>query len=255
MKGQRLFMGGLLLGKEPPACSKGGRVSSMEHMHRVKIKTKVLEGERKEGDTVILTYKIAYPFFTADRYELCLMKLNRYYEEQAKEYLQLVDTEYYPAAKEQYAFDKEHGYPTMVYEAMQTYTETYNRGCIVSLYWERYAFTGGAHGNTVRGSETWNLQGCGRLALTDLFGCGIDPKTYILREAGRQIEKEPGIYFPDYEKLLAENFREESFYTTPDGLVFYYQQYDIAPYSSGIRTFLIPYGKCVRDPIRTCFRI
>jgi hypothetical protein len=51
----------------------------------------------------------------------------------------------------------------------------------------------------------------------------------------------PGIYFDDYKKLIVENFNPQSFIITPDSLDFYYQQYDIAPYASGIIVFSIPY--------------
>ncbi|MEA4987263.1 MAG: RsiV family protein, partial [Anaerovorax sp.] len=67
-----------------------------------------------------------------------------------------------------------------------------------------------------------------------------------------QIKKEPEIYFDDYETLVVETFNPKNFYCTPEGVVVYYLQYDIAPYSSGIREFLIPYGDCVIDPIKMC---
>lgn len=225
----------------------------MKHDSRITVRVRTMQGEMKQGDTVVLSYKIEYPVFTSPRYKTCLDRLNWRYEEEALAYRRTIATELYPAAKEQADFDEEHHYPVMVYQAIQTFTVTYSRGCIVSLYQDTYEFTGGAHGNTVRDAQTWNLRGCRRLGLNDLIGCGLDPKAVVLLEAKQQIQREPELYFEDYEKLLLENYDAKHFYAAPNGLVFYYPQYAIAPYASGIRTFLIPYGPCVHNPIQTCY--
>lgn len=51
----------------------------------------------------------------------------------------------------------------------------------------------------------------------------------------------PGVYFDDYRKLIAQYFNEEQYYLTPQGVAIYYQQYEIAPYSTGIVVFTVPY--------------
>jgi len=63
----------------------------------------------------------------------------------------------------------------------------------------------------------------------------------ILKEINRQILDNKEIYFEDACNLVLETFNPDSFYLVPEGIVIYFQQYDIAPYSSGIRTFLIKY--------------
>ena len=45
----------------------------------------------------------------------------------------------------------------------------------------------------------------------------------------------------NYEKNVEQYFNPEHFYLKPAGLVVYFQQYEIAPYSSGIPEFTIPY--------------
>ena len=35
----------------------------------------------------------------------------------------------------------------------------------------------------------------------------------------------------------------QAYYLNRDGIIVYFQQYEIAPYSSGIREFKIPYGE------------
>ena len=39
--------------------------------------------------------------------------------------------------------------------------------------------------------------------------------------------------------MVIDNFNPKSFFITNKGVSVYYQQYDIAPYSSGIRVFEI----------------
>ena len=49
-------------------------------------------------------------------------------------------------------------------------------------------------------------------------------------------------YFENYSALVKENFNPKSFYLEDRGVIIYFQTYEIAPYSSGIREFLLPYG-------------
>ncbi|HWQ73960.1 MAG TPA: RsiV family protein, partial [Syntrophomonas sp.] len=56
----------------------------------------------------------------------------------------------------------------------------------------------------------------------------------------------------NYEELVEQTFDVNNFYCTPQGVVVYFQQYDIAPYASGIREFLLPYNRCIIDPARKC---
>jgi hypothetical protein len=220
----------------------------------VTVNTLVLKDQLKYEGVVLVDYEIKYPEFKSSSYQLALPVINKYYKAKAQEFLMYIRTEMFTMAVEQYKQDIANGYPVRVYEAMQVFEMTYNLNCIISLYFDRYTFTGGAHGSTVRSSQTWNLQKLYMIKLQQLVLCPPDYKTYILAQVKKQIEKEPDIYFEDYAKLIADTFNPESFYCTTEGIVVYYQQYDIAPYSSGIREFLMPYSACVIDPSRTCFK-
>ena len=63
----------------------------------------------------------------------------------------------------------------------------------------------------------------------------------ILRQADENIQQNPGINFEDYHALIVKYFNEEHYYLTPSGVAIYYQQYEIAPYSTGIVVFTISY--------------
>jgi len=212
----------------------------------------VLTDDLRYHGEILLTYSIEYPEFHSARFRPCMGRMNRFYKSRALAFRAKCETELFRRAVEQYKGDIKHGFPVRVFEAMQVYEVTYLRGCIVSLYVDRYEFTGGAHGATVRASQSWNAGSCGFLRLKRLVRCPPDSKSYVLEQAASQIQKEPESYFANYPELLAQNFDKNSFYCTPEAVVVYYQQYDVAPYSTGIPEFPLPYGGCVTDPLALC---
>lgn len=207
----------------------------------ISAKKMVLENCLKYNGETLLSYKIEYPQFCSWSFTMCLDKINEYYKKKALEYQRYCETALFDMAVGQYKDDIANGFPIRVFEVMQVYQITYLHTCIVSLYFDRYEYTGGAHGNTVRTSQTWNLQKCDLIRLQEMVCCQPDYKTYILKKVEAQIRKEPDLYFENYKELIAETFNEKNFYVAPRGIMVYYQQYDIAPYSSGIREFLIPW--------------
>ena len=151
------------------------------------------------------------------------------------------ENELYKEAIELYNYNKENNFPVMQYEVYRTYEITLNANNLISLYADEYTFSGGAHGTTIRTSQTWNLKQCNMIELNNLFPRNPYFMINILKQINEQITKEPEIYFEDTCNLVLETFNPKSFYLTPDNIVIYFQQYDIAPYSSGIRTFNISY--------------
>ena len=106
-------------------------------------------------------------------------------------------------------------------------------------------FLGGAHGNTKREGQNWNLQTGRQIALKDLFPDNpyyiIDILKEINHQIASQIENGENQYFDNYCQLVQENFRLENFYIVSEGVIIFFNQYEIAPYSSGIPTFKINY--------------
>lgn len=189
--------------------------------------------------TLLTKYTIEYPHFYSYTYRECLDNINRKYLKDALDFEHYCKTVLFPNAVEQYNYDIKDGYPVMVYEGYLAYTLTYNRGNIISLYFDKYEYTGGAHGATLRYSNTWNLKNCSPMALED-FGLNkekILPQIYLQIE--EQIKNGTNQYFDNYKELVSQTFNPNSFYLTDKGLVIYFQQYDIAPYSSGIVEFTI----------------
>jgi hypothetical protein len=219
---------------------------------RVYVEGSVLQDSMTYAGEVVLTYKIEYPKFQSFVYKQAIRIMNKYYETKAYTVQRYCRKDLYTMAVEQYKYDLENDFPIRVFDAVMDFKITYNEECIISLYSDKYEYTGGAHGNTVRTSQTWNMQTKKMIELAELFPCSFDYKLYIYRKIKEQIALDPSIYFEDYEKLVVETFNPENYYATPEGLIIYYQQYDIAPYASGIREFLIPYSHCVINPKNLC---
>lgn len=136
--------------------------------------------------------------------------------------------------------------PFNPYASALNYEVTYNENCFLSFYYDTYIFTGGAHGNTTRKSNTFSLLTAKPIRL-DYFFNRQNYKQYVLTEILRQAKinqsQEGGFYFDDYEKLIAKYFNPNNFYLTTEGVVIYFNQYEIAPYAVGIPEFLISNDK------------
>lgn len=196
----------------------------------------------------VLSYKINYPQFSTNKYTNFIGKLNNYYKENASIFEKYIRDTLYPEAVEQYKYSKENNYPIIPYEAIMNYNITYLTDNFISLYFDKYIFTGGAHGNTTRFSDTWNVCKRSIMQLSDFFPHNPNYKediiTFIIDDIQERL-KDPnlqGTYFDTYQQDVYNTFNEDNFYVTPTGLVVFFQQYDIAPYSSGIQEFLIPYS-------------
>lgn len=212
----------------------------------------IRKGERRTryyDSTRVLTCVAEYPEFVSKEFPWILNRINLYNRRKAEAFGQRCSTELYAQAVEDYRSARQDGFPFIPYEAMMVYTIPYNRFCVISLYFDAYQFTGGAHGGTVRTSDTWNLKEGDRMRLADFFPPGFPYRAYIFEQIDARIAEETASgendFFEDAPQLVREAFDEESFYLTDKGIVIYFQQYDIAPYSSGIVEFLIPYQEGV----------
>lgn len=205
----------------------------------LKINKKILQKEMVYDNTVIFTYYIEYLQIVSHYMTKSMQKFNTYNRQLALEIRDKSENELYRQAIETYRYNQENGYPVMVYEVYRTYEVTYNQNNILSLYFDEYIFTGGAHGNIIRSSQNWNFNIGKMIKLSDLYKEEPYFILNILRQIEREILENPEIYFDDACCLLIDTFNPNSFFITQNGIVIYFQQYDIAPYSSGIREFLI----------------
>lgn len=210
------------------------------------VRERVLKQDMYYKDHLIMRYTIKYPHFISETYQTLANKLNSLYRTKAVMYERSNIMNLYQMAMVEYEYSVANNYPIHVFEAVVDYTVTYNQNCVISLYFDQYEYAGGAHGLTVRYSDTWNLPKSKRMDLGDFFANRSNYREFVIESINQQIADQiaqgNNIYFDHYEKLVNDNFKANNFYLTKDGVVIYFQQYDIAPYSSGIPTFVIPFG-------------
>lgn len=205
-----------------------------------------LADEIKYKGSIILTYKIVYPHFSSNESWHSTEMVNAFYKRKAEGILEFIQTTLMKSAIEDYENSIKNGYPIHQYEADLVYTATYNQKNILSLYMDQYEYTGGAHGSTMRTSETWNMTNANQIPLSAFFPSNpnyiADIEGHIITQIAAQIKAGNNYYFDNYAQLVKQTFNPDSFYMIPGALVFYFQQYDIAPYSSGILQFNIPFN-------------
>lgn len=207
----------------------------------LKIINRILQKEMKYENTVVLKYHIEYSEIVMDwqqnRNEI--KKFNDYNLKMALQTQQKAENELYKEAIELYKYNKENGYPQMMYELYREYQITLNQENAVSMYIDEYIFSGGAHGTTTRTSQTWNLMLGKMVELYELYPNEPYFLLDILRKINREISENIEIYFADPYPLVVEYFNPDSYYIDNGKVVIYFQQYDIAPYSSGIIEFTL----------------
>lgn len=212
---------------------------------------KLLEDTMTYNTRPVFIYKIFYPCFLTTCSTAAAKSINQHYTENALAAEAHCRTELYPQAVEtaRYIVDKKPPFNSYTFECV--YKITYNQACVSSLYFDSYTFMGGAHGATFRNSDTWDFSTGSRIELKAFYPKGAPFAEYLFGNIERQIAKRlkstPGSYFDDYAQLLRENFHPENYFLKPEGIVIYYQQYDIAPYSTGLPEFLIPFSTFKQD--------
>ena len=145
-------------------------------------------------------------------------------------------------AKEAYKESQENGFPFRPFEAFASYTVHLLNPKLLSLTMDLYEFTGGAHGMTYRKAWNYNLKTGKQLGYQDIFKECVDYKNTIINHVVKEIESNPEIYFEDAIETVKGFTDDQPFYITDQGIVVYYGLYEIAPYSSGIREFFIPFS-------------
>lgn len=217
----------------------------------IDVATQAKSEKMYSGDTPVLKYEVNTPELWSDAQGV--KKLNQQYLAKLKTTQEYCRGDLYRMAAIDAKEAAENGYPVHEYQYLKTFDVTANGNCVLSLYSDTYEYTGGAHGNTERTSQTWHFPGGHRLSLASLFPVGTHYRAALIARIIAIISRNPEAYFDDYKKLAAEKFNADSFYLTPEGLAIYYQQYDIAPYSSGIPVFEFTYDSVGAAPPR-CVR-
>ena len=205
------------------------------------ITEKILNDTMLYGNIQVFTYHNAYPSFSATCVLSAAQTANIYYMQLAENTEQYCRTVLYPQAVESARYITSNHPPFNRYTLDMNYQITYNSGCITSLYMDTYTYMGGAHQELERISDTWDFSTGKQLHLDDISA--LTPaalnglQTSVERQIAERLKESPGSYFEDYPYLLRNKFNQNHFFLRPGYIVIYYQQYEIAPYATGIPEF------------------
>lgn len=208
------------------------------------IKTQTIKDRLFHNKVLMVDVKINYPFLIQG-YSGNTMRFNTYYRQKAHKNYRYASTSLYQAAIKQYNLSKTQGFPFNGFEFVEVFEPTYCRKPMISLFYDIYEFTGGAHGNTIRKGNTWDMERGTIITLDSLFVKDYDYTSTILKyiesEARRRQITGMAHYFENVGENVKKYFDPKNFYLTEEGLAIFYPLYTIAPYSEGIQVFIIPY--------------
>lgn len=128
------------------------------------------------------------------------------------------------------------------YEFDSNYVVTYNQNGVLSLVMDQYAYTGGAHGMTLRQAFTFSLKDGKRLLLKDLFGANPNYKKLLNEKVGKLLRADEG-YFGGFTGLNTEKY----FYLKDGRVVLFFQLYEYTPYAAGFPEFTFTFNELLPD--------
>jgi hypothetical protein len=189
--------------------------------------------------------RTSYDSFIADLpVKTAAARINARIESQLNAFMAENRLRLFPEAIEVYRESLAQGYPVRLFGSQLDYASSYNANGYLSFFFDRYEYAGGAHGTTIRRSDTCELSTGQVLPLPAFFPRGYPYLKTILEsilDEARNRNADDPVYFENYEELILKYFDPGSYYLTPEGIAFYFQQYEIAPYAAGIIVFIVPY--------------
>ena len=188
-----------------------------------------VETETIETKTPYFKSQLNIPVVTISGNKKLSDKINKGFKEEALAFRSQVELEAKKAYEE---------LTKAPYEVITTY-QIHSLKDYLSLTITYYQYTGGAHGISQVISHNYDLASGNRLELKDIFKKDYNYQEVINKVIKEAITKKPEDFFPDAFQGISQN---QSFYIGREGIIIYFQNYEIAPYAAGNPEFLIPYS-------------
>ncbi|MNO55744.1 hypothetical protein D3C76_462420 [compost metagenome] len=124
------------------------------------------------------------------------------------------------------------------YEYLGNYTVTFNRNGLLSILEQTYAYTGGAHGISVREGLTFCLKDGKLLTLDEVLRENPNYRSIVDPIIAAKLKQTEG-YFGGFETIG----NNANYYLKDDGVVIFFQLYDYLPYVFGFPEFYFPFSE------------
>lgn len=204
------------------------------------IKDCYINGAKTHDDgTVLMTYRAAYPEIISEN-DVCAA-FNEFIKGDAEEAVARGVSECLESAKQTYSVSVSNGDEFVPYMSEHTFVITYNDYNIISVLCSDCNFSGGFHPSYALYSMTYNLETGEMMDIEQI----LDKKESVIREEVynlflSNIEQNPQEYYDDAIDCLSEALSEIKWYLSDEGVHFYLNPYEIAPYSAGVIEVVIP---------------
>ena len=174
-------------------------------------------------------------------------KIRAFYRLQNRAFFRYCQAELRPFAEAEYRTARENGVPLPDFRAELTFQETYRAGRWWSLYTELWENAAPGVPTRRRWGDTWDLTTGYPAPLSDFFPPRSHWKRKLLALAAEEIERREkrgiSVYRPDWRRRLRRSFNPRDYYLTPDGVVFFFPMYALAPPMEGIPCFVCPWAE------------
>ena len=199
-----------------------------------------LELVRSSTKANTITIELSMPRFNYLKDKTFQDNLNSQIESNVKKFVQQV--------RDIATQDAAGGVQRMPYEANVTTEVRYKTNEFVSFIVYYYQFTGGAHGMTTFDTYNVDMKNCKIITLADVIKQG-DEK--IIRDSIlKQVDQKKDEFFEEDARQLVtnEDLSKRPFVIEEDGIIFKYNHYEIAPYSTGMPEFKITWNELGSRP-------
>ena len=221
-------------------------------------KTRLEAMDPQSGETRILSFSFDTPMIEMENNPAAAEKINEFIALQSEAFYTGEDygdgygTGYnnmLTLAEDNYLYQMESGaeYPNLEMSADRSAAILRNDGTVLSLLFNDYSYTGGAHGLMVSRAYCFDVESGDVLTLDTV---SVDPEgfasfltSFMLDEIQSDPELAERIYLEEteLEPALSALVREGSWYFDYDGMVFFSDDYEFSSHAAGPISFLVPY--------------
>lgn len=209
------------------------------------ISTKVLSFEGKnDNGAVIYNASVTYPVISSSDNNEVVNSMNEKFKSAAESFIKDEEIgEDFITAKEDNLLTENSSYEFPGYYKAKTYSTQYNKNGIISFLRSIDMYMGGAHPGHNLWGETYDMATGNEMKITDVLKMSQEEVNNIIVEGFRkEAEKDQERYSGTSPEEVAKNVNEAKWYLTDDGIVFFFNEYEILPYAAGTPEYVFPYA-------------
>lgn len=216
------------------------RVIITSKQGEIPVKDKYINySDTAEDGTVLFTGRAAYPEFSGESEVIAAM--NDYILGDVQEAIVRARADCYYAALEAYENSLSEGYEFLPYMAEHCFDITYNKDKLLSIVCSDCNFAGWTHPDYLLYAMTYNIETGAAVNLKELLNMSeADIYDMVFEAFEKRIEESPETFYHDASLCLEDALSELKWYLAEDGIHFFINPYEIAPYSSGVIETVLP---------------